>query len=115
MERDYGIWIKTYEYRLRPEVVESYFYAYRITGDKKYQDWAWDAFQGIVKATEAAYGYSAIGSVQLGGKTNLLDECESFWGAETLKYLYLTFASEDLISLDDWVFNTEAHPFKIER
>jgi len=33
--------------------------------------------------------------------------------AETLKYLYLIFADDSLISLDDYVFNTEAHPLPI--
>lgn len=32
--------------------------------------------------------------------------------AETLKYFYLIFSSPDVISLDEYVFNTEAHPFK---
>jgi mannosyl-oligosaccharide alpha-1,2-mannosidase len=35
----------------------------------------------------------------------------SFWFAEVLKYLYLTFDDPLHINLDQWVFNTEAHPF----
>ena len=35
--------------------------------------------------------------------------------AETLKYLYLTFGSGDEIDLNEWVFNTEAHPVKVSR
>lgn len=31
---------------------------------------------------------------------------------ETLKYFYLIFDDESTISLDEWVLNTEAHPFK---
>jgi len=30
-----------------------------------------------------------------------------------LKYLYLLFSDVDLISLDKWVFNTEAHPLPV--
>lgn len=37
---------------------------------------------------------------------------QSFWIAETLKYFYLIFSEPELISLDDYVFNTEAHPLK---
>jgi hypothetical protein len=37
---------------------------------------------------------------------------QSFWLSETLKYFYLIFASPHYISLDEWVFNTEAHPFR---
>lgn len=32
--------------------------------------------------------------------------------AETLKYFYLVFSDPEDISLDEYVFNTEAHPFK---
>jgi mannosyl-oligosaccharide alpha-1,2-mannosidase len=41
------------------------------------------------------------------------DVQQSFFLAETLKYLYLTFADPSEIPLDQWVFNTEAHPFPI--
>lgn len=37
---------------------------------------------------------------------------KSFWLAETLKYFYLALSPPDLISLDDFVLNTEAHPFR---
>ncbi|KAH8127665.1 glycoside hydrolase [Trichoderma asperelloides] len=40
---------------------------------------------------------------------------QSFWLAETLKYFYLVFATPDIISLDDYVLNTEAHPFKLTK
>jgi mannosyl-oligosaccharide alpha-1,2-mannosidase len=37
---------------------------------------------------------------------------ESFWLAETLKYFYLLFKDDDdLLPLEQVVFNTEAHPF----
>ena len=42
----------------------------------------------------------------------LLDNQESFWPGETLKYFYLLFADPELVSLDEFVFNTEAHPFR---
>ena len=39
---------------------------------------------------------------------------ESFWLAETLKYLYLLFEDDpSVLSFDEWVFNTEAHPLPI--
>jgi mannosyl-oligosaccharide alpha-1,2-mannosidase len=42
------------------------------------------------------------------------DVQQSFFLAETLKYLYLTFSDDSLIPLDKWVFNTEAHPLPIQ-
>uniref|UniRef100_A0A1Y1KXH0 alpha-1,2-Mannosidase n=1 Tax=Photinus pyralis TaxID=7054 RepID=A0A1Y1KXH0_PHOPY len=32
-------------YILRPEVIESYFYMYRLTKDQKYRDWGWQAVE----------------------------------------------------------------------
>ena len=37
---------------------------------------------------------------------------ESFFLAETLKYLYLLYAPRTTIDLNKRVFNTEAHPLK---
>ena len=44
------------------------------------------------------------------------DKMESFWLAETLKYLYLTLDDSEpqLLSLDEYVFNTEAHPLPVQ-
>ena len=38
---------------------------------------------------------------------------QSFWLAETLKYLYLLFSDTSVLPLDQYVFNTEAHPLRI--
>jgi hypothetical protein len=39
---------------------------------------------------------------------------ESFFLAETLKYFYLLFEDDpNVLPLDQWVFNTEAHPLPI--
>jgi len=43
------------------------------------------------------------------------DKQQSFLLAETMKYLYLIFSDGDDVHLDEWVFNTEAHPVKITR
>jgi mannosyl-oligosaccharide alpha-1,2-mannosidase len=84
---------------------------YRITGDRTWQDKGWKMFEAVVRATRAEFGNSAIDSV-LVAEPNLHDEMESFWTAETLKYFYLLFAEPDVVSLDEWVLNTEAHPFR---
>ncbi|KAK6356675.1 hypothetical protein TWF718_001015 [Orbilia javanica] len=108
-----GIWATETNYNLRPEVVESYFYGWRITGEEKYRQWAWEAFQAIVRGAEANWGYAEVDDVtNLRKEGNLRDNSESFWSAETLKYLYLIFEDPELCNLDKWVFNTEAHPLK---
>ncbi|XP_013362162.1 PREDICTED: endoplasmic reticulum mannosyl-oligosaccharide 1,2-alpha-mannosidase isoform X3 [Chinchilla lanigera] len=100
---------------LRPETVESLFYLYRFTGDRKYQDWGWEILQSFNKHTRVrSGGYSSINNVQSIHKPEPRDKMESFFLGETLKYLYLLFSDDrDLLSLDHYVFNTEAHPLPI--
>ena len=43
------------------------------------------------------------------------DVQQSFFIAETLKYLYLLFSDDSILPLDKWVFNTEAHPLPVLR
>lgn len=40
------------------------------------------------------------------------DNLDSFFFAEVLKYLYLTFTDPSVVDLSAWVFNTEAHPLQ---
>ncbi|CAL3971661.1 unnamed protein product [Diplocarpon coronariae] len=94
-----------------PEAIESVWYMYRITGDSTWQDKGWKMFESIINATSTEYGHSAIYDVTLEQPVRI-DEMESFWLAETLKYFYLLYSTPDTISLDEWVLNTEAHPFK---
>jgi mannosyl-oligosaccharide alpha-1,2-mannosidase len=83
---------------------------YRITGDPIWQEKGWTMFEHIISATSTTYGHSAIQGVT--GEPEQIDQMESFWLAETLKYFYLLYSTPDVISLDEWVLNTEAHPFK---
>ncbi len=102
------------EYKLRPEAIESVFVLYRLTGDEKWREKGWKMFTAIETATRTSSGHAAVKDVtsQLG---DLRDTMESFWLAETLKYFYLLFSEESLVSLDEWVLNTEAHPFKLPK
>lgn len=68
-------------------------------------------FTAIQTVTYAEHGNSAISDVT-STSTAQEDKEESFWLAETLKYFYLLFSEEDVLSLDEWVLNTEAHPFR---
>ncbi|KAL9603650.1 MAG: hypothetical protein Q9219_000969 [cf. Caloplaca sp. 3 TL-2023] len=116
------------KYILRPEAVESVFIMYRVTGNDYWRKKGWKMFTAIQNHTRTEYGASAISDV-MSDTPYPLDEMESFWLAETLKYLYLLFCEPDYYSLDDYVLyesppplswtvnadfsrNTEAHPFK---
>lgn len=100
---------------LRPETVESYFYLWRITKNQKYRQWGWEFFQNLESYAKVEHGYSSISNVQSKSRPQPRDRMESFFLGETLKYLYLLFADDDLLPLDKWVFNTEAHPFPVHK
>lgn len=114
-----GFYTTSGAYILRPETSESIYYAYRLTGDSKWQDMAWDAFQSIVKACETEYGYAELQDVMQENGGGYYDQMQSFWMAETLKYLYLIFAADGPLQVqaqgikNQFVYNTEAHPMKI--
>ncbi|KAJ1521019.1 hypothetical protein ONE63_002731 [Megalurothrips usitatus] len=100
-------------YILRPEVIESYFVLWRTTKDPKYRDWAWEAVQAIEKHCRVPGGYTGLKNVYQEHPVKD-DVQQSFFLAETLKYLYLIFSNDSYFSLDDWVLNTEAHPLPIK-
>ena len=100
-------------YLLRPEVVESIFYAWRTTHDVKWRVYATKIWKALQKHCE----------VDTGGFTDVkyvsrltpekMDKQESWFLAETLKYLWLIFQPDDVVSLDKYVFNTECHPLRL--
>ncbi|KAG0583642.1 hypothetical protein M758_3G151900 [Ceratodon purpureus] len=95
---------------MRPETIESLMYLWRKTGDQKYRDWGWDIFQAFETQTRVPAGFTGLRDVNTGEKDDMM---QSFFLAETLKYLYLLFSPSTVIPLDEWVFNTEAHPVRI--
>ncbi|OAL47812.1 seven-hairpin glycosidase [Pyrenochaeta sp. DS3sAY3a] len=123
-----GIWSLDPTYKGRPEYIESLFYAWRVTGEPRYRDWAWEAFEALEAHCKAPFGYAQLGDVydgsapmavggekEGGGKEKWIDMQESFWAAETLKYAWLTFADVGVMGLDEWVFSTEGHGFRVIR
>jgi mannosyl-oligosaccharide alpha-1,2-mannosidase len=112
-----GFWVTNGQYVLRPEVIESYYYAYRATGDKKYQEWAWDAFLRINATCATGSGFSAISDVNQAKGGQFFDSQESFWFAEVLKYSYLIHAEDSPFQVqfegNKFVYNTEAHPVAV--
>ncbi|KAF2472138.1 seven-hairpin glycosidase [Lindgomyces ingoldianus] len=101
-------------YILRPEAIESVFVLWRITGRDEFREAAWDMFQAVANATDTPFANAAVSDVTVVGSQQQ-DYMESFWMAETLKYFYLVFADPELISLDEFVLNTEAHPFRLPK
>ncbi len=114
-DEDFYVPHDAHHYLLRPEAAEAWFYLWRLTGDEHWRDAAWAAFQAIEKHCRVANGYSGVRDVTVPGDRQVEhdDLQQSFFLAETLKYLYLIFMPSDHVSFDQYVFNTEAHPLRI--
>lgn len=116
-------------YPLRPELVESVMYLYQATKDPHLLEIGVDILESIAHSARTECGYATIRKVQ---DHELEDRMESFFLAETTKYLYLLFSPDHFIHnngsraatvqtpsgrcvLDagGYVFNTEAHPIDV--
>ena len=112
-DRDLQIGRGAPHYLLRPEAVESFFILNQLTGDPVYREWGWEVWQSIEKYCKTAIAYGSLGNVQDTNGTPR-DKMESFFLAETLKYLYLLQDPDTQVDvLNKHVFNTEAHPMRI--
>ncbi|KAL9696371.1 hypothetical protein quinque_015656 [Culex quinquefasciatus] len=113
-------------YPLRPELIESVMYLYRATGDPYLLEVGEDILRSIEYSAKTPCGYATIKNVRDHHKE---DRMESFFLAETTKYLYLLFDPDNFIHNDGrvgtvintthgeciidaggYIFNTEAHP-----
>lgn len=95
----------------------------------QYYDRAVAALESIKKYCNASTGIAGINDVR-STNSGYIDQTESFFFAEVMKYIYLTFAEPDVIHLDKYVvrsfslrkhnhfkgvcfqINTEAHPLE---
>ena len=100
-------------YILRPETVESLFVLHQLTRDPIYREWSRKIFEAIEKHCKTSVGYGALPDVRSSNRRPD-DRMESFFLAETLKYLYLIQDPHHPIDIvNGYVFNTEAHPLRI--
>ncbi|KAI9358264.1 glycoside hydrolase [Zopfochytrium polystomum] len=101
-------------YMLRPETVESLFYMWRLTKDVKYRRMGWAMAVNMNKHCRDDVAFHGLRDVfNPSNPVNNMDTMETFFLAETLKYLYLLFTDDSVLPLDEYVFNTEAHPLSI--
>ncbi|CAN9515603.1 unnamed protein product [Ophioblennius macclurei] len=116
-------------YPLRPELIESAMYLFRATEDHTYLQLGLDALESIEKIAKTSCGYASVKDLR---DHQLDNRMESFFLAETVKYLYLLFdpthflhgggtegdgwweaggeAGECVLGAGGFIFNTEAHP-----
>ena len=100
-------------YLLRPEVVESIFYAWRETHDPKWRVYAAKIWKALEKHCQLPTGGFTDVRFVTGKMPEKMDKQESWFLAETIKYLWLIFRPDEELPLDKFVFNTEAHPISV--
>lgn len=86
---DYDIHFADFHNMQRPEIVETLFYMYRITGDEMYREWGWTIFKSFVEYTSVPEngGFSSVQNVdKLPPPTR--DNMESFWMVSVLPALF---------------------------
>lgn len=109
-------------YPLRPELIESAMLLYRATKDQYFLEVGDDMLTSIQHSSRTKCGYATIKNIRNHERDNRM---ESFFLAETTKYLYLLFDPENylhndgssgivygdcIIEAGNYIFNTEAHP-----
>lgn len=97
-------------YELRPENIESAYYLYYFTHDPRYRQMGLTYFNAIVKYCRTPTAFASLTSVE---SKEQRDDMESYFFAETMKYLYLLLGKTDRVDLSKTVFNTEAHPLNL--
>ncbi|TWI94544.1 mannosidase alpha-like ER degradation enhancer 2 [Mucilaginibacter frigoritolerans] len=96
-------------YDLNPEIIESAYYLHYYTKNPKYEARGQQYYRDILKYCKTDIAFSSIADVRTMKQNN---ELPTFFFAETMKYFYLLFGGNPDINLKEYVFNTEAHPFK---
>ena len=94
---------------LNPEIMESTYYLFQATNDPYYQRMGQGLLDSLKKYCRLPEGYAELKSVITKEKS---DRMESYFLAETLKYLYLLFAPPQTLQFAQVIFNTEAHPIR---
>lgn len=97
------------KYQLNPEIIESAYYLYHYTKNPRYLEMGRTFLSDLKKYCRMDEGYSGLMNVATKTRTDLM---ESYFLAESLKYLYLLFAPPETLEFEKVVFNTEAHPIR---
>ncbi|EPB73160.1 glycosyl hydrolase family 47 [Ancylostoma ceylanicum] len=95
-------------YPLRPEFVESTYFLYLATKNPFYLHVGREIMDSLNSRTRVKCGFATVHNVDDG---SLEDRMESFFLAETMKYLYLLFDEENPVNAgqERLLFTTEGH------
>ncbi|KAJ4792438.1 hypothetical protein LUZ62_043684 [Rhynchospora pubera] len=99
-------------YPLRPELIESTYWLYKATRDSRYLEVGRDMLASLQYGAKCPCGYCHISDVESHKQD---DHMESFFLAETVKYLWLLFDlavdSDNIVESGPYkyIFSTEGH------
>ncbi|XP_078175719.1 glycosyl hydrolase family 47 protein isoform X1 [Carex rostrata] len=99
-------------YPLRPELIESTYWLYKATRDRRYLEVGRDMLTSLQYGAKCPCGYCHISDVESHKQD---DHMESFFLAETVKYLWLLFDlavdSDNIVESGPYkyIFSTEGH------
>ena len=94
---------------LNPEIIESAYYLHQITGKGQYLKMIDKYWRDMKKCCRNEVAFNAVEDVRT---KKAKDYLATYFIAETLKYFYLAVVDKKVFDFNDYVFNTEAHPFK---
>ncbi|SCU77336.1 LAFA_0A01200g1_1 [Lachancea sp. 'fantastica'] len=101
-------------YDLFPEVIESLFYLYRITGDESWRQLGQDLWILTLEAVDqpSAKGVGKVSALENVFTGERLDLLPSDWFSRHLKFYYLLFQDPQEYALDDYIFTNGGHLLK---
>jgi hypothetical protein len=95
-------------YDLNPEIIESAWYLWELSGEEQYLEMIKGYYNDLLAHCSTEVAFTGIQNVVTKEQR---DDMATYFLAETLKYLYLAFADQEMYNLTTVVFSTEAHPF----
>jgi mannosyl-oligosaccharide alpha-1,2-mannosidase len=106
----------------RADTFEALFYLSRLTGDPKYRNTAWQLFEAVVNKFQlrlpgskgaAGFSKSVPSYSEMKQPTDHLSAPTMRYLVKVLKLLFLTFSDNDVLPIDKYVWNPDAHALSI--
>mmetsp|Transcript_16601 Transcript_16601/g.29878 ORF Transcript_16601/g.29878 Transcript_16601/m.29878 type:complete len:518 (-) Transcript_16601:1844-3397(-) len=98
-------------YRLSGETVESLLHLWRLTNESSYKTAALFIFNKLRQQCKTQFGYAGLRNV-MEYKTEHID-MPSYFLSKTLKYLYLIFSPDSILSSHDYIITSAGHALKL--
>lgn len=105
--------------KLRADTFEALFYMFRMTGDPKHRNAAWQLFEAVTQHFQLQLPKSAFSKTSKTAISSLvqptakLNATSMRFLTKVLKFLYLTYSDPDEFPINKNVWNSDGHVFSI--